>query len=363
MAVLSTYSQSGNKEDLIDVVTRVAVEETPFLSSIAKTKATGTLHEWMTESLDAPSDNAQIEGSAATYGTLSQRSRLNNYCQISRKTGQISDTQESVLKAGVASEYSHQVEKATKEMARDMERVLWQGTKSAGAIGTARRSGGFYNFASTNRVSLTNGVGADLAGTATAGAATTISIAAGAALIGDHVLITGGTGAGQYRVVTGVAALVLTVAAWDVAPDATSTYVVYTVPTPLTEAAMNDGIQLAKDAGGSPNAVYVSGKQKRAISGFAAGLRQVIDQNKVLTATVDIYQSDFGNMQVKYDRWTPEGTVAIVDEKMFRTAFLRPINVKELARDGSSRKFMIEGEYCLESLGESASAAVFGATL
>jgi len=46
---------------------------------------------------------------------------------------------------------------------------------------------------------------------------------------------------------------------------------------------------------------------------------------------------------------------------MFRTAFLRPINVKELARDGSSRKFMIEGEYCLESLGENASAAVFGA--
>jgi len=45
MAVLSSYTQSGNREDLIDVVTRVAVEETPFLSSIAKTKATGTLHE------------------------------------------------------------------------------------------------------------------------------------------------------------------------------------------------------------------------------------------------------------------------------------------------------------------------------
>jgi len=361
MAVLSSYTQSGNREDLIDVVTRVAVEETPFLSTIAKTKATGTLHEWMTESLDAPVDNAQIEGSTATFGNLSQRTRLNNYCQISRKTGQISDTQESVLKAGVSSEYSHQVEKATKELARDMERVLWQGTKNTGSTSAARRSGGFLHFVSSNRVSLTNGTGADLTGTATAGSATTISIAAGTAAVGDQVLITGGTGAGQYRVVTGVATLVLTVAAWDVAPDNTSTYVVYTAPVALTETAVGDGLQAAKDAGGNPNAIYVSGKQKRAISGFATGLRQVVDQNKVLTATVDIYQSDFGNIQLKYDRWTPEGTVAIVDEKMFRTAFLRPINVKELARDGSSRKFMIEGEYCLESLGENASAAVFGA--
>jgi len=43
MAILDAFTQTGNREDLIDVVTRVAVEETPLLSSIGKTKATGTL--------------------------------------------------------------------------------------------------------------------------------------------------------------------------------------------------------------------------------------------------------------------------------------------------------------------------------
>jgi hypothetical protein len=368
MAILDSFTQLGNKEDLIDVITRVAVEETPFLSAIGKKKATGVLHEWMTETLDSPAANKQIEGSAAAFGSLTPRVRLGNYCQIARKTGSVSKTQEAVSKAGVASEYAHQLQKASTELARDIERAHWQGTKAAGASASAGRgSGGVFYWVSTNRQSMSNASGADLTGTAQAGAAATITVAAGAGAsctAGDHILLTGGTGQGQYRVIASLATDVATVSeAWDVVPDSTSTYIVYTVPVALSEAILNDGIQAAKDAGGAPNAIYVSGKQKRAISGFAQGIRRVSDSGKKLTNSIDVYDSDFGAMAVKYDRWTPVGTAAILEEKKFNTAFLRPVVAEELAKVGSSRDFMVEAEFTLESLSENASALVAGAAL
>lgn len=367
MAVTSTYttgSAGGNREDLINVLTRVAVEETPFLSSIAKGKASGTHHEWMTESLDAPADNAQIEGSdVGTPATLTARTRLGNYCQIVRKSGLISDSQEAVDKAGVKSEYAHRVGKSTTELARDTERVLWQGIKAVGSAGVARRSGGVNYWAATNRQSMATSTETDVVGTVTS--ALTFVLTNGTPTAGDHVLLTSGTAQGQYGVVDSVATTttVTLVTAFDVAPTAGDTFILYKTPLALTELVINDGLQAAKEAGGKPNAVYVSGKQKRAISGFATSQRQVIDQNKVMTATIDIYQSDFGNVQIKHDQWTPEGTVALLDESMWKTAFLRPVVAKELARAGSARKYFIEGEFTLESLGENASSVIYGAAL
>jgi hypothetical protein len=72
--------------------------------------------------------------------------------------------------------------------------------------------------------------GALVSGTATAGAATTLTDGGKAwtanALANLQVRITGGTGAGQVRVIASNTATVLTVAAWTTAPDATSTYVI-----------------------------------------------------------------------------------------------------------------------------------------
>jgi len=357
MAVLDSYTQTGNREDLINVITRVAVEETPFLSAISKTKASGRLHEWMEESLAAPTFNAEVEGSAAAFGTLNVRTRVNNNCQIVRKTGEISDTQEAVNKAGVSSEYSRQLEIASIELATDIERSHWQGASSVGSSSTVRTSGGVANFVSTNRTANST---AAVNGTAVAGAASTITLAAGPP-VNSIILLTGGIGAGQIRRVLSVAGAVATVTeAWDVVPNNTTTYSVY-ASAALSETRLNDAVQSAKDAGGKPRSIYVDGFQKRAISGFAAARRQFIDGNKTLMNSIDIYESDFGPLSIKYDRWAPVGTLAVVDEATFATAWLRPIKPEELARVGSSPRFMIEGEFCLEARGQNANAMVYGA--
>lgn len=70
-----------------------------------------------------------------------------------------------------------------------------------------------------------------LLGTATAGAAATITLAVGSSATNDHyigwkITLTGGTGAGQVRTVTDYVGGTrrCTVAAWDDSPDNTTTY-------------------------------------------------------------------------------------------------------------------------------------------
>lgn len=374
MAILDAFTQKGNLEDLIPVITRVAVEDTPLLSAIKTKKATGVLHEWMTQALADPGANRQIEGAVTTFTAVTPRVRNSNHCQIVNKTASVSETQEAVLKAGVKSEYAEQSMLKGIEMARDMERIHWQGTDIAGtSTSVGRGSGGIFYFVETNRISQSDLSGADVTGTAQASTSTTIVLAAGTGSgynSGDHILITAGTGQGQHRVGAALSTDTVTLNAtilgnttWDITPDNTSEYIIYTVPVAMTEALLNDTIQACKDNGGKPNAVYVSGFQKRAISGFAQGIRRFNDATKTLTNTVDIYDSDFGPLALKYDNWVPVGTAAVLEEGKFATAFLRPINVREMAKVGSSRDLKLEAEFCLESLDEKASGTLSGLKL
>jgi hypothetical protein len=47
----STYDAIGNREDLSDVIYNVAPWETPLMSAMPNNKASGTLHEWQTDTL------------------------------------------------------------------------------------------------------------------------------------------------------------------------------------------------------------------------------------------------------------------------------------------------------------------------
>jgi len=364
MAVFQTYQASaGNREDLIPIITMISPNDAPLTSSLQTKKATGMTHEWLTDSLATPAANAQIEGSDATYGTLTPRVRVQNYIQNIRKTGQISDNQQAVLKAGVKDEYAYQLEKATKEIALDTERAFIQGSRNLGTTATAANAGGLFYYLTTNRTDMSPASAGG--GVAVAGAATTITLFAGdgaalAVAIGDYIYLTGGTGQGQYRTVTAVAGDVVTVAAWDVVPDVTTTYVVYSAPVALTETVLNDAFESCFNAGGSPDCVFAPTKQKRAISGFGASIRRLTADQQSLTNSIDIYESDFGRHAVKTNRWMPDGSVAVLEKSQFAAAYLRPVKAEEMPRTGSSRKFMIESAVTLEARAENSSALILG---
>jgi len=107
----TTYSAIGLREDLSDIIYNISPTETPFMTAIAREKATAVYHEWQTDVLETPNGaNAQIQGDdISAFDAVVPTVRRGNYTQISRKTVIIAMTEEAVNKAGRKSEIGYQV--------------------------------------------------------------------------------------------------------------------------------------------------------------------------------------------------------------------------------------------------------------
>lgn len=143
-AVDHSYNVIGIREDLTNILTVISPTETPIYSTLDKTKATATLHEWQTISLAAAAQNAQVEGFTATYASSTKSSRLSNYTQIFAKTVEVSETMQAVDLAGRSDELAFQTELRMKELVRDFEWNIINGTATAGDAsgGDAREMAG-----------------------------------------------------------------------------------------------------------------------------------------------------------------------------------------------------------------------------
>ena len=77
----TTYSAIGLREDLGDIIYNISPTETPFMTSIAREKATAVYHEWQTDGLEAPNvNNAHIQGDDLTsFSAVVPTVRLGNY--------------------------------------------------------------------------------------------------------------------------------------------------------------------------------------------------------------------------------------------------------------------------------------------
>lgn len=131
----NTYDAVGNKDDVSEIITNIAPDETPLYSRIGRTKATAVTHEWLEDTLGEAEDNKNEEG--YTYSTVNAepRTRLSNYTQIMHRGVHVTDTQEAVLKYGLRSEMAYQMAKKLKELAFDCEQaLLTQDTKTIGSM-------------------------------------------------------------------------------------------------------------------------------------------------------------------------------------------------------------------------------------
>jgi len=118
-------SAVSNREQLLDVLTILAPEETPVLSSAPKTKASATFTEWTVDSLSTPSTAGIAEGADVTSFTdkFSGRARLGNYVQKFRRDFMVSDLQNAVDSVGPA-KIAQAEAKAVREIKRDIEATL-----------------------------------------------------------------------------------------------------------------------------------------------------------------------------------------------------------------------------------------------
>lgn len=143
MAFSNTYDTTNpgsgvsNREDLTDVLTILAPEETPILSSAQKQKASATFVEWTVDALATPSTDGIGEGD--DVGTFTDqfagRARLGNYVQKFRRDYQVSDLQEAVDSVGPA-KIAQAEAKAIRELKRDIEATLASGNDRQAEDGT-----------------------------------------------------------------------------------------------------------------------------------------------------------------------------------------------------------------------------------
>ena len=145
----NTGSAVSNREDLTDVLTILAPEETPILSSANKERATSTLVEWTVDSLSAPVTSGISEGADVTAFTdkFANRARLGNRIQKFRRDFMVSDLQEAVDSVGPA-KIAQAEAKAIRELKRDIEATIASANTQAteDGAGTANALGGLGDW-------------------------------------------------------------------------------------------------------------------------------------------------------------------------------------------------------------------------
>lgn len=142
---LVSYDLAGKKLSFANWISNLSPTETPFVSTTGKEAINQTLFQWQTDVLEtANPNNAVIEGSAADAPARASTVVLSNVTQILRKVVRVSDTANALANYGRGQELQYQMEKAGKEIKRDLEvALLNNGARVDGSATVARKTAGF----------------------------------------------------------------------------------------------------------------------------------------------------------------------------------------------------------------------------
>jgi len=195
-------------------------------------------------------------------------------------------------------------------MKRDMEKMLLDNVSaSAGASGTARQTAGLPAFLTTNTARGTGG--AD--GT------------------------TSGSGSAGY-------------------PDAAATD---GTQRAITETILKGVIADCWDAGAEPSVVLCGSSNKQTISTFTGNATRYKEaEDSKLNAAIDVYISDFGELQIVPARHIRARDVFVLDPNYAAVAFLQTAKQEPLAKTGLSERRLISAEYGLQVTSEKAHGVI-----
>jgi len=131
-------------------------------------------------------------------------------------------------------------------------------------------------------------------------------------------------------------------------------------PRPMTYKLLNDVLEQVYTLGGNPDAIFVSARNKRILSGLLreSTTRDQKAEAKKLVATIDVFEGDFGIQRVITDRWLPNSDIYILSGEYMGVSYLRPFTRKELPKDKDATEQVIIGELTLEVRAEKASARI-----
>jgi len=307
-----TYDVSTIKEDLQDALISISPTDTPVMSAIGRKNVDNTYFEWGVVDLAAASDsNRVVEGESAPANDAPTNAvRQGNYTQISDKVVEVSDTNNAVNGAGNAQTVAKQVAYKLKELKRDMEKMLCDNVAaSAGSSGTARASAGLPAFLRSNAARGTGGADGTTSGS------------------GDAGYVDAAATDGTQRA--------------------------------ITEALLKSVIADCWTQGAEPSVVICGPSQKQTISAFTGNATRFKEaEDSKLNAAIDVYISDFGELQIVPSRFSRSRDVLVLDPNYARVAYLKPTSQKPLARTGHAERRLISVEFGLQVDNEAAHGVI-----
>lgn len=307
-----TYNVSTIREDIQDALTSISPTETILMSTIGTRNVENTYFEWSEVDLAAADDaNRVIEGEAAPGNDAGTNAvRKGNYTQISDKVVEVSSTANQVNGVGDAQTVAEQVAYKLKELKRDMETMLLDNVAgSAGASGTARATAGLPAFLTTNTDRGVGGADGTTSGTGSAGF--------------PNAAATDGT------------------------------------TRAITETLLKGVIADCWDAGAEPSVVMCGSGAKQTISTFTGNATRYKEaEDSKLNAAIDVYISDFGELQIVPSRFQRTRDVFVLDPNYASVAYLQTAKQEPLAKTGHSERRLISVEYGLQVTSEKAHGVI-----
>ena len=301
-----SYDANGIREDLENVIYNISPEETPFYSSLKKTSASNTLHEWQTDSLRASADNKHIEGDDTTANAVTGTSRLGNYTQIFKNAVTVPDTDEGLDKAGRSAEMAYQTLKIAKEQKLDIEKALLDNNARVSGSSTVARECAGAPVRMTSNITNQGSGGANAAGDGT-----------------------------------------------TARTDGTQTV--------FTQADFDLAMQSIWENGGRPDSVYLSAFQMNKALGFVGNNNQRSNvqagDDKVIKS-LDVYVTPWGTVEFTPTRENRGRDVFIMQNDMWSAAVLRATKNTALAKTGDSTKRQVLTELTLICKNEAASGMI-----
>lgn len=303
----------GNREDLSDVVDLTTPQDSPIYSMIgAGKRAKATFPEWETEEIESPGDNAHEEGSEYDFDSLDPVERMGNHTQTFRKTGRMSNTQIAVDNAGRAEKLTRKKVLKGIELKRDIEYSLVANNASAG--GAVRRSGSLATWAESN---VSRGAGGSNGG------------------YNPTTNLTEAPTAGAQRA--------------------------------FTKQQVDEILRLGYDSGANLKHTFMTSYVKEVFAGFmtnadVAQLRTAVTASgkTTLMGDVEAYRGPNGmiyvhpNTVMSSSAETARNVFSLDTEKLAWRWLRKVKEDKDLAKTGSARQFVLEGEGCLEVKNEKA---------
>jgi hypothetical protein len=313
----TTYQAKGNREDLSDRIYNIDPFDTPVMNSMGRRTVSNRTFDWQTEKLMPPNgDNARQEGFELDRSPSAPTVRLSNICQISEKDATVSGSQEAANAAGRPSEMGAQMANRSKELKVDMEIIACSAQPMNKGDDAAdpqpRRTRGIIHWLRTNVfVPTSNG-------------APVVALPANET------------------------------AAYPAVPAANR--------VEFTEGVLQTMLQAGWQKGSRPKLLVMGPVLKATMSTFKGReSTQVLVGRTEVSATVDVYASDWGRVKALPSRWIDPNVVLGLDPAYMAMAYYRTLRSVPIAKIGDAETRMILAEWGIEMKNEAAHVALIGA--